>query len=120
MNIIDGGMFTATVGLGMDLGAHNPGQHTAACIALVDAYPDGGTFPVVINDDNGELRGFWMWTFDPDGTDCEGTDGMQLSGSFSPSDETPFGKFPLGDTPLTITAGAPAATFGIYVVKLVE
>jgi len=120
VDIIDGGMFTATVQLGMDLGAHNQGQHTAACHALLDAYPDGGTFPVVINDDNGELRGFWMWTFDPATTDCEGTDGMQLGGSFSPSDETPFGHFPLGDTPLTITAGAPAATFGEYVVKLVE
>ena len=120
VNIIDQGLFTVTASLGEDLGAHNQGQHTAACTAMLDAFPNGGTFPVVINDDNGNLRGFWMWTFDPTSTDCQGSDGMYLGGSFSPSDETPFGKFPLGDTPLTITSGAPAGTFGEYVVKLVE
>ena len=65
VDIINGGMFTTSAWLGMDLGAHNQGQHTAACHAMLDEFPDGGTFPVVINDDNGNLRGFWMWTFDP-------------------------------------------------------
>lgn len=120
VDIIEGGFFTQQVLKGMDLGAHNQGQHTAACLALMDEFPDGGTFPVVINDDNGGLVGFWMWTFDPAETECQGVDGMQLAGSFSPSDETPFGSFPLGDTPLTISAGGPVGTFGLYVVKLVE
>ena len=117
VDIIQGGMFTTSAWLGMDLGAHNQGQHTAACHAMLDEFPDGGTFPVVINDDNGNLRGFWMWTFDPATTDCEGTDGMLLGGHFTADS---WGQYPLSETPLTISANAPAATFGLYVVKLVE
>jgi putative Flp pilus-assembly TadE/G-like protein len=117
VSIINGDGFTASAWLGMDLGAHNQGQHTAACDALMDEYPDGGTFPVVINDDNGNLRGFWMWTFDPTTTECQGQDGMQLGGHFTADS---YGAYPLSETPLTITSGVPASTFGLYVVKLVE
>ncbi len=43
VDIINGGMFTTSAWLGMDLGAHNQGQHTAACHAMLDEFPDGGT-----------------------------------------------------------------------------
>ena len=117
VDIINGGGFTTSVWLGMDLGAHNQGQHTAACHAMLDAFKVPTTMPVVINDDNGNLRGFWMWTFDPATTDCQGKDGMLLGGNFTANS---WGQYPLSETPLTISAGAPAATFGLYVVKLVE
>jgi hypothetical protein len=117
VDMIEGGFFEQTVVAGFDLGAHNVGQHTAACYALLDEFPDGITVPVVINDDNGNLVGFWMWTFEPENTDCEGVDGMQLGGHFT---DEPYGDYPLSDTPLTITSGGPPLLFGIPVVKLVE
>ena len=64
VDIINGGGFTTTVLLGMDLGAHNQGQHTAVCHAMLNTCTVPTTMPVVINDDNGNLRGFWMWHFD--------------------------------------------------------
>jgi hypothetical protein len=120
VDIIEGGFFTTPAWADMDLGANNQGQHTAACYAMLDNYPDGLTIPVVINDDNGELVGFWMWTFEPDNTDCEGVDGMQIGGHF---EDEAYGEYPTGNTresPLTITSGAPPVSFGVPIVKLVE
>ena len=110
--IINGGEFQVEVYLGMDLGPHNNGDMTAVCHALLDMYPDGADIPVAINDDNGNLVGFWVWHLDTANSDCEGKNGEQLKGSFV-SDLT--------DTlPLTISAGGSAATFGLPVARLVE
>ena len=114
VDIIEGGGLQFTVTLGMDLGAHNQGQHTAVCKALLDAYPNGSDLTVAINDDNGNLYGFWTWHFDAAGTDCNGKDGELVSGWFI-NDITATYTYPL-----TIVPGAPAATFGQYVVQLVE
>jgi len=96
----------------MYLGPHNHGQKTAVCHALLDQYPDGADIPVAINDDNGNLVGFWIWHLDTANSDCEGHDGEVLSGNFV-EDIT-------SSLPLTINAGAPGATFGQPVVRLVE
>ena len=111
-DIIEGGNFQVTVTLGMYLGPHNHGQKTAVCHALLDQYPDGADIPVAINDDNGNLVGFWIWHLDTANSDCEGHDGEVLSGNFV-EDIT-------SSLPLTINAGAPGATFGQPVVRLVE
>jgi hypothetical protein len=111
-NIIDGGGFQITVALDMYLGPHNHGQHTSVCHALMDFYPNGGDLPVAINDDNGNLAGFWIWHFDAAGTDCNGPDGEIMSGWFL-EDLT-------STLPLTISPDAPAATFGQWIVRLVE
>jgi hypothetical protein len=110
--IIDGGGFQFDIYLGMYLGPHNNGQKTSVCKALTDAYPDGGDLSVAINDDNGNLVGFWIWHLDTAGSDCQGADGEQLRGWFVDD---------ITDTlPLTITAGGTAATFGTPTVNLVE
>jgi hypothetical protein len=114
--IIEGGGIQVTITLGMDLGAHNQGQHTAVCKALLNQYPNGADLPVAINDDNGNLLGFWMWHFDALNTDCNGKDGELLAGWFISTDYI----FSANDYPLTIDPGAPAATEGEYVVRLVE
>lgn len=109
-NIIEGGNFQATVQLGMYLGPHNNGNPNSVCKALDDQYPNGADLPVAISDDNGNMVGFWVWRFDPTQTDCTGI--TDISGSFV-DDIT-------STLPLTITAGAGAATFGQYIVRLVE
>ena len=81
VDIIDGGFFTTSAWAEMDLGAHNQGQHTAACYALLEDYPDGITVPVVINDDNGNLVGFWMWTFEPDTPTAKAWTGCRSAGT---------------------------------------
>lgn len=110
--IIDGGNFQIEVHLGMYLGPHNSGQKTAVCHALLDQYPDGGDLPVAVNDDNGNLVGWWIYHLDTAHSDCEGPDGEVLTGQFV-SDATE-------SLPLTISAGGSAATFGQQVVRLVE
>ena len=62
--IIEGGNFQIEVYLGMYLGPHNHGQKTAACHELLEQYPTGADIPVAINDDNGNLVGWWMWHLD--------------------------------------------------------
>ncbi len=112
VDIIEGGGFQFDIFLGMYLGPHNNGQKTSVCHALVDAYPDGGDLSVAINDDNGNLIGFWIWHLDTAGSDCQGADGEQLRGWFVTD---------ITDTlPLRITAGGTAATFGTPTVNLVE
>jgi Putative Flp pilus-assembly TadE/G-like len=101
-----------TITYGMDLGAHNQGQHTSVCHALMDQFPDGGEFPVAINNENGEMVGFWVWHFDAANTVCEGTDGMQLSGWFVENLNFTIG--------MTIVAGAPQPGIGQYTATLVE
>lgn len=108
--IIDGGNFQAQVDLGMFLGPHNSGNPNSVCMALKDQYPTGGEMPVAISDDNGIMVGFWVWRFDPTQTDCTGT--TDIAGSFV-DDIT-------STLPLSITAGSSAATFGQYIVRLVE
>lgn len=110
--IIEGGNFQAMVSLGMYLGPHNGGQMTAVCSALKNQYPTGGDLPVGVSDDNGNLVGFWMWHFDPTDTECTPASSAHIDGWFV-SDITMT-------LPLTITAGAPPATFGEYIVRLVE
>ncbi len=110
MDIINGGNFQATVALDMYLGPHNNGNPNSVCMALQDLYPSGEDLPVAINDENGNMIGFWIWHFDPVGTDCTGI--TSISGWFV-DDIT-------STLPLTITAGSSAATFGQYVVRLVE
>ena len=110
--IINGGEFQVEVYLGMDLGPHNHGDMTSVCHALLDMYPSGADIPVAINDDNGNLVGFWIWHLDTANSDCEGHDGEQLAGYFV-SDET-------STLPLTISAGGSSATFGIPLADLVE
>lgn len=110
--IIDGGNFQLQVTLAMYLGPHNGGQKTAVCHELLDQYPNGADLPVAINDDNGNLVGWWIWHLDTAGSDCEGSEGEQLRGWFV-SDST-------ASLPLTITAGGGKATFGQNVVNLVE
>ena len=114
VQIIQGDGFQVTVTYGMDLGAHNQGQHTAVCHALLDQYPNGADLPVAINDSNGNLLGFWMWHFDAAGTVCEGNIGMWLSGYFIADANYDL------RTPLTIVSGAPGAIVGEYVTRLVE
>ncbi|MDO8485961.1 MAG: pilus assembly protein TadG-related protein [Candidatus Limnocylindrales bacterium] len=110
--IIEGGNFQITITMDMYLGPHNNGQKTAVCHALLDQYPDGGDLSVSINDDNGNLAGFWIWHLDTANSDCEGPEGEVLSGWFVDD---------ITDTlPLTITAGGSTPTFGKYVVRLVE
>lgn len=110
--IIEGGNFQITITMDMYLGPHNNGQKTAVCHALLDQYPDGGDLSVSINDDNGNLAGFWIWHLDTANSDCEGPEGEVLSGWFVDD---------ITDTlPLTITAGGSTTTFGKYVVRLVE
>ena len=110
--IIEGGGFQVTVTLGMYLGPHNNGQKTAVCKALLDQYPNGADVPVAINDDNGNLVGFWIWHLDTANSNCQGQDGEQLAGWFV-NDIT-------STLPLTIDAGGSASTFGQSVVRLVE
>ncbi len=110
--IIDGGNFQFTVNLAMYLGPHNQGQKTSVCHALLDAYPNGADLSVAINDDNGNLVGWWVWHLDSAHSDCEGSNGENLAGWFV-SDAT-------ATLPLTIVAGGGIATFGEPVVRLVE
>ena len=79
---------------------------------LLDQYPNGADLPVAINDDNGNLVGFWIWHLDTANSDCEGPDGEQVAGAFV-NDIT-------STLPLTINAGGSASTFGQPVVRLVE
>jgi Flp pilus assembly protein TadG len=111
-DIIDGGNFQFTVSLSMYLGPHNQGQKTSVCHELLDAYPNGADLSVAINDDNGNLVGWWVWHLDTANSDCEGKNGEQLAGWFV-QDTT-------STLPLTIIAGGGKATFGQPVVKLVE
>ena len=110
--IIDGGEFQVEVYLGMDLGPNNHGDMTSVCHALLDMYPSGADIPVAVNDDNGNLVGFWIWHLDTANSNCQGKNGEQLQGYFV-SDET-------STLPLTISAGGSTATFGIPVARLVE
>lgn len=110
--LIEGGNFQFTINLNMYLGPHNNGQKTAVCKALLNQYPDGADIPVAINDDNGNLVGYWIWHLDTANSDCEGADGEVLNGWFVDD---------ITETlPLTITAGGGSTTFGQYVVSLVE
>ena len=111
-DIINGGNFQIEVYVGMYLGPHNQGQKTAVCDDLLDRYPDGADLPVAINDDNGNLVGWWMWHLDTENSDCEGNDGEVLNGWFV-EDLTL-------SLPLTISADGIAATFGMYEARLVE
>jgi hypothetical protein len=111
-NIIEGGNFQIEVTLNMYLGPHNNGQKTAVCKNLLDQYPSGGDLPVAINDDNGNLIAFWIWHLDTANSDCNGSEGEQLSGWFV-NDAT-------STLPLSINAGGGVATFGKNIVKLVE
>jgi len=109
-NIIEGGNFQALVELGMYLGPHNSGNPNSVCKALKDQYPNGADLPVAISDDNGNMVGFWVWHFDPTQTDCTGN--TDIAGYFVDD---------ITDTlPLAISAGGSAATFGQYIVRLVE
>lgn len=110
--IIAAGGFQFSINLNMYLGPHNQGQKTAVCDKMLSTYPNGGDLPVSINDDNGNLVGLWMWHLDTANSDCNGTSGEVLSGWFV-TDIT-------ATLPLTITAGGGRATFGKYVVRLVE
>ena len=112
MAIINGGNFQISVTKGMYLGPHNNGQKTSVCMALLAQYPNGGDFPIAINDDNGNLVAFWMWHLDTANSSCQGNAGEQLSGWFV-NDLT-------ATLPLSITAGGGTATFGQQVVRLVE
>jgi hypothetical protein len=117
VQIIEGGGLQFDIFLNMYLGPHNNGQKTSVCKALTDAYPtdaypDGKDLSVAINDDNGNLVGFWIWHLDTAGSDCQGSNGEQLRGWFV-NDIT-------NTLPLTITAGGSAATFGLPTVNLVE
>jgi hypothetical protein len=118
VNIIEDEGFQTTVDYEMDLGAHNQGQHTQVCHALMDmypvaAYPNGVDFPVSINSDDGQLVGFWTWHFDNVNTVCEGVDGMQLSGYFVEDLEA----FANG---LSIVIGGATPLIGQYTVNLIE
>ncbi|MEO8571313.1 MAG: pilus assembly protein TadG-related protein [Chloroflexota bacterium] len=110
--IIQGGNFQIEVYLGMYLGPHNNGQKTAVCNDLVNQYPNGADLPVSVNDDNGNLVGFWVWHLDTANSDCNGNGGEQLYGWFV-NDLT-------STLPLSISAGGSAATFGEQIVRLVE
>lgn len=116
-DIIKGGGFQFDIFLGMYLGPHNDGQKTSVCNELlaaypIDDYPDGADLSVAINDDDGNLVGFWVWHLDVAGSDCNGSGGEQLRGWFVDD---------ITDTlPLRITAGGSASTFGVPTVNLVE
>jgi hypothetical protein len=117
VTIIEQEGFQVTVTYGMDLGAHNQGQHTAICHSLMNTYPvsdypNGVDLPVAINNDNGEMVGFWTWHFDNVNTVCQGQDGMQLSGWFVEDLNFTSG--------MTIIAGGPQPAVGQYTVVLVE
>lgn len=112
MAIISGGNFQISVTKGMYLGPLNNGQKTSVCSALLAQYPNGGDFPIAVNDDNGNLVAFWMWHLDTANSDCEGSNGEQLSGWFV-NDLT-------STLPLSISASGSAATFGNQGVRLVE
>lgn len=112
VTIIEQEGFQVTVTYDMDLGAHNQGQHTAICHSLMDTYPNGADLPVAINDDNGQMVGFWTWHFDAVNTVCEGNDGMQLSGWFMENLNFTSG--------MTIIAGGPQPAIGQYTAVLVE
>lgn len=114
VQIIQADGLAFTVYYSMDLGAHNQGQHTAVCHALLSQYPNGADLPVAINGDNGQLLGFWAWHFDAAGTVCQGNNGMLLSGYFINDLEYDL------STPMTIISGAPTPTVGQYITKLVE
>jgi hypothetical protein len=110
--IIAGGNFQFQVTLDMYLGPHNQGQKTDVCHKLLDQYPNGTNLSVAINDDNGNLVGWWIWHLDTANSNCEGSEGEELAGWFV-SDST-------ADLPLTLTAGGSKATFGRPVVELQE
>lgn len=110
VDIIEGGNFQQLIHLDMYLGPHNSGNPNSVCKALEDEYPTGADLPVAISNDNGEMVGFWIWNFDPSITDCTGN--TDIAGYFVDD---------ITDTlPLTISAGASTATFGQYIVRLVE
>jgi hypothetical protein len=110
IDLINGGGKQIEVYLGMYLGPGNKGGHDNVCKALKDKYSTGADLPVAISDDNGHLVGFWIWHFDPSSSDCTGD--PNIAGSFV-SDITKT-------LPLTINPNGDAATFGEYVVSLVE
>ena len=117
VTIIEDEGFQVEVTYGMDLGAHNQGQHTAVCHALMDRYPvsdypNGKDLPVAINNDNGQMVGFWTWHFDNVNTVCQGQDGMLLAGWFVEDLNFTSG--------MTIIAGAPTPLIGQYTAVLVE
>ena len=117
VTIIDDEGFQVEVTYGMDLGAHNQGQHTAVCHSLMDRYPvsdypNGKDLPVAINNDNGQMVGFWTWHFDNVNTVCQGQDGMLLAGWFVEDLNFTSG--------MTIIAGAPTPLIGQYTAVLVE
>jgi len=45
-------------------------------------YPNGAHLAVAINDDNGNLVGWWIWHLDTAASSCSGPNGEQLVGSF--------------------------------------
>ncbi|HEX5825765.1 MAG TPA: TadE/TadG family type IV pilus assembly protein [Candidatus Limnocylindrales bacterium] len=112
MDIINGGNYQFEVTLNMFLGPHNNGDRPSVCHDLLDQYPNGGDLPVAINDDNGNLVGFWIWHLDSANSNCQGGDGEQLSGWFV-SDAT-------STLPLSISSGGGVAQFGKNIVSLVE
>ncbi|HEY7941038.1 MAG TPA: pilus assembly protein TadG-related protein [Candidatus Limnocylindrales bacterium] len=109
-NIIDGGNFQQSIYLNMYLGPHNNGDMTSVCHELLAQNPNGADLPVAINDQNGDLVGWWIWHFDPATTSCTP---VETIGGWFVTDET-------ATLPLTISTGGGSATFGIEVIRLVE
>jgi hypothetical protein len=110
--LINGGGEQFQVWLGMYLGPNNTGGHDSVCKVLQDKYPTGADLPVAISNDNGQLVGFWIWHFDPSSTVTSCTADPNIGGSFVNDVTKTF--------PLTINPNGKAATFGEYVVSLVE
>jgi Flp pilus assembly protein TadG len=110
--IIDGGNFQVSVTNEMYLGPHNLGQKSSVCTELLAQFPDGGDMPVAINDDDGNLVAFWIWHVDTANSDCNGSEGEQLTGWFVTDISESL--------PLSISAGGTAALFGEPIVRLVE
>lgn len=110
--LINGGGEQFQVWLDMYLGPNNTGGHDSVCKVLLDKYPTGADLPVAISDDNGQLIGFWIWHFDPSPTVTSCTADPTIGGKFVDAITYTY--------PLTINPNGDKATFGIYVVSLVE
>ena len=76
-------------------------------------WPNGADLPVAINDDNGNLAGFWIWHFDAANTVCQGQDGMQLERLVRRGQDRHAAA-------RRSSSGAPPAQVGQYIVRLVE
>ncbi len=108
-DLIDGEGTETTVSLNDLIGPLNAGAHTTLFDALADPNYVGYDWPVAIVNDSGAMVGWSMFHL----SGSVGGSTKQISGYFQPLLNAP----PLYVSP---TGGTPSATYGAFVVKLID